>query len=283
MSDIKVYIENNKKLWNELLDIHINAPMYDVDGFKAGKTSLDHIALGEVGDVQGKRLLHLLCRFGLDTLSWARLGAEVTGVDISDKAVATARALAEDCKIPARFVCCEAFEAPQHIDEKFDIVFMSWGAFCWISDFPVLARMVADFLAPGGVFYALEGHPLFMALNGKWRPEDGPLTLVDDYQSGSQPACYRWGPDYADPSKRPAHQQAFEWAHGLGRVVTSLIQAGLVIEFLHEHELAAYRGLEGLEPREGGFWALPEGVPQVPLSFSVKAVKRPMAGSPGSS
>ena len=211
-------------------------------GFKAGRPGLSRIERAEVGDVAGKRLLDLLCHFGMDTLSWAKLGAEVTGIDISEKAIGQTRALAADLNLTARFDRCEVFDSPGQIDDTFDIVFMSWGAICWISDFPALARTVADFLAPGGFFYLLDGHPIFTALDESRHPEAGPLRLACDYQSGPEPVACDWG-DYADPSKRPLQGQSYEWAHGLGRIVTSVVDAGLQIEFLHEHDLAISEAL----------------------------------------
>jgi SAM-dependent methyltransferase len=272
-NDGEAYLEANRALWDELVDIHMSSAFYDLEGFKEGRCRLSALEKKEVGDVRGKRLLHLLCHFGLDSLSWARLGADVTGVDFSERAVHAARSLSEECRLPARFVCCEALESARHIRESFDIVFMSWGAFCWISDLDALARMIAGFLKPGGFFYAIDGHPAMLALDESWTPERGRLSLIRDYESGRTPIGYEWGPDYADPDKRPHNDTAYDWAHGLGRIVTGLCRAGLRIDFLHEHEAACWQVLKGMRRRDDGLWAMPEGHGQIPASFSLKALK----------
>ena len=272
--DVEDYVETNRRLWDGLVEAHADSDFYDVAGFKAGRSSLGPLEREEIGPVEGKRLLHLLCRFGLDSLSWARLGAEVTGVDISQKAIALARRLAEDCGLAARFHRGEVFETPALVGTaRYDVIYMSWGAVVWVSDFPRLARMAADLLAPGGCFYAIDGHPLCQALDETWTPGKGPPKLIYDYQSGRQPAGYTWSPDYAAPERTPERARAYEWAHGLGRIVTSLVEAGLTIEFLREHEVAGWRSLDGLEPRGDGCFALPEGHRQLPLTFSVMARK----------
>lgn len=272
--DSRPYVEANERLWDELVDIHVASRFYDVDGFKAGGTALGALERTEVGPVEGKRLLHLLCHFGLDTLSWARLGARVTGVDISRKAIAAAQALAATCGLEARFLRGEVFEAADLLsNERFDVIFLSWGAVCWISDFPRLARMAAALLAPGGIFYLLDGHPLCQALDDGWTPEAGPPRLVYDYESGAEPSAYLWGPDYADRSARPKNEQAYEWAHGLGRIVSALADAGLAIEFLHEHETVAWQAQPGLVACGANAWTLPPGQPRLALSFSVRARK----------
>ena len=109
MNDLKQYFDANKKLWNKRTLIHKDSAFYDMAGFKKGNTSLKSIELNEVGDVKGKKLLHLQCHFGMDTLSWARLGAEVTGIDISNEAVKTAKALSKDTGLKGEFYCCNIY------------------------------------------------------------------------------------------------------------------------------------------------------------------------------
>lgn len=268
------YIETNRRLWDELADIHASSAFYDVAGFKAGANSLSEMERAEVGEVRDKRLLHLLCGFGLDTLSWARLGATVTGVDLSERAIETARGLAADCGIQAEFACCDVLAAPEHVAAPYDVVYMSWGALRWISDFPAFARIVANFLVPAGVFYAVDRHPLAMALDEDWTPASGSPRFAYDYESGVEPYGFDWGPDYADPDAQPENRRAYVWAHGLGRIVTALIEAGLIVDFLHEHDRAGWKMLKGLEDTGNGWWVIPAGQPRVPLSFSIKGTKR---------
>lgn len=146
--------KTNRGLWDGWAALHARSAFYDVAGFRDGKSSLKATELAEVGNVDGKRLLHLQCHLGLDTLSWARLGADVTGVDFSERAIAEARALAADCDLPARFVCQDVLELD--LGERFDLVFASYGVLCWIRDRRRWARVAARHLAPGGSLYLIE-------------------------------------------------------------------------------------------------------------------------------
>src|SRR5512145_1836222 len=138
-------IAANRRLWNEWARINQDSELYDMAGFRAGQTSLKPIELEEVGDVAGKSLLHLQCHFGQDTLSWARLGAQVTGMDFSDEGIKLAKKLAEELRIPARFICCDLYDLPKTLpDEKFDIVFTSYGALCWLPDIKRWAEIAAS-------------------------------------------------------------------------------------------------------------------------------------------
>ena len=151
--------EANRAHGDEATPIHVRSAFYDVAAFKAGKTSLQRIEIEELGDVKGKTLLHLMCHFGLDTLSWARAGALVTGVDFSSEALVQARGLAEELNIPAHFVETNIYELPSVLEERFDIVFTSYGVLCWLPDLAEWARIIARSLRQGGTFHMLEDHP----------------------------------------------------------------------------------------------------------------------------
>jgi 2-polyprenyl-3-methyl-5-hydroxy-6-metoxy-1,4-benzoquinol methylase len=153
------YYEVNRKRWNELVDIHVKSDEYDLEGFIAGKNSLHSIELEALGDVSGKSLLHLQCHFGLDTLSWGRLGARVTGVDFSETAIELARSLAARIGVDAEFICSNVYDFPKHLDGKFDVVFTSYGALCWLHDMEAWAEIVSRYLRPGGTFFMAEFHP----------------------------------------------------------------------------------------------------------------------------
>src|SRR5919206_2445351 len=154
------YVESNRSLWDGWTRLHAHSEFYDLAGFKAGRSSLKDIELAEVGDVRGRSLLHLQCHFGQDTLSWARLGAEVTGVDFSTEAIRLARALNEELHIPARFIQSNIYALPDVLDERFDIVFTSYGVLAWLPDLDAWGEIVARYLKPGGFFYIVENHPL---------------------------------------------------------------------------------------------------------------------------
>ena len=153
------YLKANRENWNERTPIHARSEFYDVEGFKAGRSTLTSIELEEVGEVAGRSLLHLQCHFGLDTMSWARLGAKVTGVDFSDQAIALARSLSKETGIEADFVLSDIYELPDVLDEQYDIVFTSFGVLNWLPDLKKWAQVIARFLKPGGTFYIVEFHP----------------------------------------------------------------------------------------------------------------------------
>lgn len=154
------YKKANRALWNEWTSINEKSEFYDLEGFKSGKTTLDPIELEELGDVSGKTLLHLQCHFGLDTLSWARLGAKVTGADFSESAIGLARSLSKELSIPANFLCSNIYDLPKILNGKFDIVFTSAGVLAWLPDLERWAQVIARFLNIRGAFYIREFHPL---------------------------------------------------------------------------------------------------------------------------
>jgi SAM-dependent methyltransferase len=154
------YIDKNKALWNKRTDYHFQSQFYNVDKFIKGESSLNEIELALLGDVANKTILHLQCHFGQDTLSLARLGAIATGVDLSDKAIEKAKELAEKINSNARFICCNIYDLPGYLHEKFDIVFTSYGTIGWLPDLNKWAKLIADYLKPGGTFILVEFHPV---------------------------------------------------------------------------------------------------------------------------
>jgi SAM-dependent methyltransferase len=259
-------IKINLAHWNERVDVHAKSPFYRLAEFRRGGNTLTSIEREEIGDVRGKSLLHLQCHFGLDTMSWARLGATVTGLDFSDKAIDLARSLAAELKIPATFVCTPLYEAPEAIHEQFDIVFTSHGALCWLPDLKRWAQVAAHFVKRGGVFYIAEFHPLTQSFNND---DDTELSPRVSYFS-TEPQEFGPGPDYADRSVMLAHGSR-EWLYPLDKVVTSLIDAGLQIEFLHEFPVCCFKFFPFMEQDADGWWRIP-GDP-IPLTFSVRARK----------
>ena len=152
-------IEANRKNWNERTPVHAVSEFYDVAGFRNGRITLNDIERTEVGSVEGKSLLHLQCHFGMDTMSWARLGAQATGVDISNAAIDFARTLNDELQLNTRFICSNLYDLPDALDEEFDIVYTAMGVLCWLPDLSGWANVIARFLKPNGIFYILDGHP----------------------------------------------------------------------------------------------------------------------------
>lgn len=265
-------IEQNRARWDEVVDIHVSSDFYRVAEFKAGHSSLDPIVLSELGDVAGRKLLHLQCHFGLDTLSLARLGADVTGLDFSPKAIAAARNLAEETGIDARFVEGRVERAPDLAGTGFDFVFTSWGVLVWLPDIDLWAQTIARCLKPGGRFYIAEGHPILWIFEDQ---KDAYLDNLNVVRSYFLDGPQRWeNPfDYAEPSVSLKHHQSNEWQHGLGEVVTALADAGLHIDFLHEHDRLVWPGIPGMVSNGDGEYRAPEGTPRLPFAYSISARK----------
>jgi ubiquinone/menaquinone biosynthesis C-methylase UbiE len=260
------FFENNRELWNGYVRINSQSRMYDLPAFKAGKQSLHSVELEELGDVAGKTLLHLQCHFGMDTLSWARLGARVTGVDFSDEGIALAQSLSRELGIPARFIHSNIYDLPNVLDEQFDVVFTSYGVLCWLPDIAGWARIAARYLKPGGTFYIAEFHPILQSLDDTGQMFDVP------YFGRPEPWRFESNGSYADPTA-DFHHDSYEWSADLGCVVTSLIDAGLRIEHLHEFPYSIDCGrpfLEEVEPEK----CIMRGKPNMlPLMFSIRATK----------
>jgi SAM-dependent methyltransferase len=257
-------LEYNKKMWNALTGPHVNSAFYDVAGFKAGKDWLKLLEIEEVGDVRGKSLLHLQCHFGMDTLSWARRGAKATGVDFSDKAIETARHLSKETGIQAEFICTDIYALPELLDEKFDIVFTSYGVLGWLPDLNKWGEIVAHFLKPNGFFYIAEFHPLFWVFGEKPDPD---LRVYDSYFHHA--IRYDDGADYATDFTHK--MTSYEWQYTIGDVITALGKEGLHIEYLHELPICCFQARKDMKQDKDGWWRL-EG-DKIPLTFSIKARK----------
>jgi len=268
-------LADNRKLWDAYTAIHTTGSFYDVDRFRRDRADLriEHWEREEVGDVAGRSLLHVQCHFGLDTLSWARMGARVTGVDFSEAAVAFAQELAREVELSevSRFLVSNVYDLPDALpEETFDIVYTSRGVLCWLPDIVRWGEIVASFVKPGGVFYIHEAHPMLWALDDE-QPTTNDLHLSYPYWSG-EVITFAVDGSYAD---RTAHVDA-EWEHGwnhsLGEVVTSLARAGLRVEFLDEKRTVVWP-VDWLAPVEGGFGFPPEQPGTMPLMYSLRARK----------
>jgi SAM-dependent methyltransferase len=262
------HMKQNLDLWNEITPIHVRSRFYDLEGFKAGRNSLKPIELDEVGDVKGKTLLHLQCHFGMDTLSWARLGASVTGVDFSDEAIHAARNLSRELDVPARFILSNVYDLPGLLQGEFDVVYTSYGVLCWLPDLSRWAAVIAGFLKPGGTFYIVEGHPILNIFDNS-RGATG-LAVTQSYFHSPEPI--RWEPegDYAENDALVVNP-SYEWTHSLGEIVNALIGAGLRIEFLHEFPMSSYSWAPFTKQDKEGWWRIDGD--RVPMLFSIKATK----------
>ena len=266
----KKLMDVNLKRWNELVDINAKSKLYDLEGFRSGKTSLLSIELEEIGDVKGKTLLHLQCHFGMDTLSWARLGADVTGVDFSDKAIMLAKSLSEELALPATFIESNIYNIPQIIDKKFDIVFTSYGVLCWLPDLAKWAQVISYCLNPRGMFYIIDSHPFGFLLDEKQEP----FNLGYNYFTNGEPIYWNEGPAYSDPDAKLKNQASYEWFHTMGDIINALINAKLELDFLHEFSFCYFKIHPDMSLREDGYWEFQNLEFSVPMMFSIKAYKK---------
>lgn len=260
------YIESNRAAWNLKTSVHEKSDFYEVEAWKAGKNVLNEIEMKELGDVQGKKLLHLQCHFGLDTLSWARLGARVSGCDLSDEAIKTARKLAREADIKARFVRCNLYDLPQHLSGKFDIVFTSYGTIGWLPDLKPWAEVIAHFLKKGGCFYIVDFHPVL------WMLDDDMQFLKYPYHNAGVIETEQSG-TYADRDA-PIRYTEYGWNHSLSEIIQALVDAGLHLEMFKEYPYSPYNCFANTVPRaEGGFFIRGlEGV--LPMLYSIRARKK---------
>jgi SAM-dependent methyltransferase len=267
------YRESNRRLWNDWTALHEQADTYDLVGFRAGKSSLKAMDVEALGAVAGKSLLHLQCHFGKDTLSWARLGATVTGVDFADRAIALAQSLSAELDIPARFVLSDVYEAPAVIREQFDLVYTSVGVLGWLGDLPRWGAVVAGFLKPGGVFYIREIHPFSQVFEDPATGEG--IEPAYGYATTPEPMRFDVHGSYAAPDA-DYHSVEYSWNHSLGEIVTALTEAGLVIEWLREYPFTDNdTQFRALERRDDGWSQFrdPRLRAAIPLMFALRAHK----------
>jgi SAM-dependent methyltransferase len=264
------YLEVNRETWNMWTQLNVGSKFYDVEGFKAGRRTLDPIALAGPGDVTGKSLLHLQCHFGMDTISWARQGAIVTGIDFSEEAIKTARALADELGIPATFIQSNLYDLPQNLTGQFDVVYTSYGVLGWLPDLERWAQVIAHFLKPGGIFYIVEVHPIPLLFDE--HRQDAELRLLYPYFQGAEPIRIEEDGCYAVPDS-PIRSVTYVWIHPIADIIGSLLRAGLRIESFEEYPFVRWAVFPWMERRADGAWQLPPGKESIPLMFSLKATK----------
>jgi ubiquinone/menaquinone biosynthesis C-methylase UbiE len=267
--DTNDYIDANRRHWDEVVPLHAASAFYDVPSFKAGASTLKHVEREEVGDVRGKTLLHVQCHFGMDTLSWAREGAVVTGVDFAPQALETAASLADEIGMAARWVQSSVYDLPDVLDEQFDIVFTSYGALSWLPDIPRWGRTLAQFVKPGGFLYVAEFHPAAYIFDDTEGLDD--LRVKYLYFPSSEPFKEDGEATYAAAAPGLVHRDTYSWPYTIGDVVTSLADARLRIEYLHEFPFSTYQFLPITHEMPDGSVRLKQHDGSVPLLFSVKA------------
>ncbi|SEQ08215.1 Methyltransferase domain-containing protein [Hyunsoonleella jejuensis] len=265
MNQQKSFFETNKATWNTKVKVHAKSEMYDIEAFKNGKSSLMLYELKALGDVSGKSLLHLQCHFGQDTLSWSRLGAKCTGVDLSDEGIKLAKQLNAELNLDAEFVCCNVLDTSEFVKDEFDIVFTSYGVIGWLPDLKPWGQMISERLKQGGTFFMAEFHPIVWMFDYL---EEKPIMTYGYMQDDVIYEEYEG--TYANENSKMISKE-YAWNHGLGEVVTALTEAGLHIEYLKEYDESPYDVLPDLIKTDAGMYVTKDKL--YPLIFTLKAMK----------
>jgi len=279
MENYDQYFEANKELWNKRTAVHKDSLFYDVAGFKAGANSLTPIELTEVGDVRGKSLLHLQCHFGLDTMSWSRLGAKCTGIDLSDEAIKLAKEINDELKLNVEFICSNVYDLRPgnrepskvfplggHLEGAFDIVFTSYGTIGWLPDLDKWAAIISCSLKPGGLFYIADFHPVV------WMFDDD-FTQIKYYYDNREVIVTE---NYGTYTNRQADIKGKEygWNHSLSEIVNALIKQGLEIQQFNEFNYSPYPNFSNSIESEKGKWYIKGMEGKIPIVYSIKALKK---------
>ncbi len=260
------YLEINKKLWNNKTAIHVNSEFYDNTNFIKGKSSLNPLELKLLGDVKEKSILHLQCHFGQDTISLSRLGANTTGVDLSDKAISTAKDLADKTKASTEFICCDIYDLPNHLNQQFDIVYTSYGTIGWLPDLDKWANTINHFLKPGGQLVFVEFHPVVWMFDENFTKikynyfNDGPIVEVEE---GT----------YADKNADIKHDSVC-WNHSLGEVLNALLKNGLTINSFNEYDYSPYNCFNKTIEIAPNQYRIEHLDDKIPMVFSLSATKQ---------
>lgn len=266
----------NRANWDERVPAHVASPDYQVEQFVTDPGHLSKVVrfdLPRLGDIAGARGVHLQCHIGTDTVSLARLGASMTGLDFSAPAVKQAQELARRIGADATFVQAEVYEAVDVLGrEAFDLVFTGVGALCWLPDIRRWAATVGGLLRPGGRLFLREGHPVLWALDDT--REDDMLVLCYPYVETVEPLIFDEPGTYVQTDEEFQHNVTHAWNHGLGEIMTGLIDAGMQITAFEEHDSVPWEALPGkMEKLAGGEWRLAERPDRLPHSYTLQAVK----------
>lgn len=268
------YFSANKDAWNKRTAVHKDSFFYDLEGFKKGKSSLNAIERKDLGDVSGKKLLHLQFHFGLDTMSWEREGAIVTGVDISEDAITLARSVAEETKLNARFVCANIYDLANPaiiaaheslVEGSFDIVFTSYGTIGWLPDLQQWAAIIARYLKPGGLFYMADFHPVLWMMDTRFEKiayDYFNTSVIEEETSGT----------YTDRNA-PIHYKEYAWNHSFSEIITALLGQQLQLEQFTEYPFSPYNCFNNLEQGPDGYWRIKDMQERMPMLYVIRARK----------
>lgn len=272
--DVRAKIEANQRNWDARTPIHVASRFYGI-GTRDPAGWFAPFEWADLGELAGRDVAHLQCHLGVETMAFPLRGARTTGLDFSANAVAEARRIAAEAGLAVQYVHADVHDAVEALGAgRFDVVYTGKGALCYLPDLRRWADVVIGLLRPGGFLYVAEFHPLLNALGPSPGPRDTPeLLLRHDYLEG-RGAIEREGTHtYTDGPPLASDAVHYEWAHGLGEVVTSLTAAGFRVDSLTESELLPWPRWSRMTRTDSGWWALPEGEPRIPLLYGLKATK----------
>ena len=262
----KEYFNSNQKMWDDRVDVHALSEMYDISSFKAGRNSLTSIELDEIGDVSGKKILHLQCHFGQDSLSLSRMGAKVTGVDFSEKAVNYARKLNNEMGLNAEFIHSDVYGLKEKLDEQFDLIYTSFGVIGWLPDLNKWAGIINYFLKPGGIFYMAEFHPFIWTLDHE---NDFKIhypyfnkKVIEEVVEGT----------YADSNANLKHKH-YSWNHPITDVLTPLLNIGLRLLKFNEFDYSPFDVFPEMKEIDKRKYRIKRFEGDIPYVYSIKLKK----------
>jgi 2-polyprenyl-3-methyl-5-hydroxy-6-metoxy-1,4-benzoquinol methylase len=261
MTNPEDYLSVNRAHWNSVVPTHLKSDFYNVAGFLSGGCSLNTIELDLLGDIRNKKILHLQCHFGLDSLSLARRGAQVTGVDFSEEAIAAANALSVQSGVDACFICCNLYDLPKHLNEQFDVVFTSYGTIGWLPDLDAWAAVVARFLKPGGTFVMAEFHPVI------WMHDNSFSHIAYDYFISTPIVEHEEG-SYADRSAQ-VNGTNITWNHALSETIGSLLRHGLRLNRFEEYDYSPYPCFPNVREVQTGHFRFEHIAQRIPMVFGL--------------
>lgn len=265
MSTNDSYFNTNKETWNKKTDVHVISEFYNQTAFLNGKNTLNNIELDLLGDINNKSILHLQCHFGQDTISLSRLGAHVTGVDISDRAIEIAKNTAKQLNTNTQFTCCNIYDLPQHLNKNFDIVFTSYGTIGWLPDLDKWATIIAQFLKPNGKFIMVEFHPVV------WMFDDNFQNISYNYFNSGAIIENEVG-TYANKASSIT-QQCICWNHSVSEIINSLINQHLTINSFNEYNYSPYNCFNNTVEYEPNKFQIKHLGNRIPMLFAIEATK----------
>ncbi|MDH1882949.1 MULTISPECIES: class I SAM-dependent methyltransferase [Empedobacter] len=260
------YIEINKQSWNNRTEAHLKSDFYNLEEFIKGATSLNSIELDLLGDIKGKSILHLQCHFGQDTISLNRLGANVIGIDLSDKAIESARKIAIDTNSTAEFICCDLYDIENHLNKQFDIIFTSYGTITWLPDLDQWGKLISKFLKPNGKFVFAEFHPVV------WMFDDNFDKIGYNYFNVESIIETENG-TYADRNA-DISQSYVTWNHSMSEVITSLIDNGMELKQFQEYDYSPYNCFNKTFEFEPKKYRIKHLENKIPMVYSIVAKKK---------